>query len=670
MKKILLNALLMAICPTAVCLAQLNTDQVTTVGRNALYFEDYVLAIQYFNQVIAAKPYLAQPYFFRAVAKYNLEDYVGAETDASYALERNPFLPDAWEVRGVSRQCRGNNLGAISDYNEALNLLPHNKQLLFNKAIAEESAGLFSAADSSYTELLRYYPKFDNAYVGRAQLNLHRADTIAAKADIERALQVNGNCAQAYVVRAAINFEPGGDTQAALDDMETALKLQPDRNYLRINTAVARYQLGDLNGALRDFDYVIDAEPMNVTALFNRGLLRAELHDNDRAVEDFNRVISLEPDNHRALFNRATLLYDKRDYAGALADVNKVIEAYPDMFAGYALRAQIYEKSGQNSLASTEYRRLRQMAHTAPSAAAQSADNKEKDAADNTAAQFKTLLTLDAEEQVEQSFNASGLRGRVQDRNIAVELQPLYTLSYYTAEDDADSASADVYVREISELNAARTLPYVIHVTNRVATLSREADVNRHFADIQQYGTKINAAGSSAHAIDYFARAMDYMTIRDYRNAIADLDHTLKITPDFTPAYFMRAVARYNLQESRRGTTTVVTDNSTETILNAENNMALENIISDLRTALELNPRLAVAHYNLGTILLQMGAYADAIDCFDQAIALEPALGSAYFNRGYAYFTMGKRDEAIRDISQAGQLGIHAGYNLLKRMQN
>ena len=56
--------------PTLVC-AQINTDRVMTIARNALYFEDYVLSIQYFNQVINAKPYLYEPYFFRALAKLN-----------------------------------------------------------------------------------------------------------------------------------------------------------------------------------------------------------------------------------------------------------------------------------------------------------------------------------------------------------------------------------------------------------------------------------------------------------------------------------------------------------------------------------------------------------------------------------------------------------------------
>ena len=65
--------------------AQINTERMMTIARNALYFEDYVLSIQYFNQVINAKPYLFEPYFFRALAKINLDDYQGAEDDCNEA---------------------------------------------------------------------------------------------------------------------------------------------------------------------------------------------------------------------------------------------------------------------------------------------------------------------------------------------------------------------------------------------------------------------------------------------------------------------------------------------------------------------------------------------------------------------------------------------------------
>ena len=96
--------------------AQINTDRVLAIGRNALYFEDYVLSIQYFNQVIRSKPWLAEPYFFRAVAKINLDDYQGAEEDCTACIERNPFLAQAYYARGIARQSLENYDGAIADY--------------------------------------------------------------------------------------------------------------------------------------------------------------------------------------------------------------------------------------------------------------------------------------------------------------------------------------------------------------------------------------------------------------------------------------------------------------------------------------------------------------------------------------------------------------------------
>jgi hypothetical protein len=43
--------------------AQYNVERLVNVGRSALYYEDYVLSMQYFNQAIAAKPYLYEPWF-------------------------------------------------------------------------------------------------------------------------------------------------------------------------------------------------------------------------------------------------------------------------------------------------------------------------------------------------------------------------------------------------------------------------------------------------------------------------------------------------------------------------------------------------------------------------------------------------------------------------------
>lgn len=642
--------------------AQLNTDRTVEVGRSALYFEDYLLAIQHFNQVIEVKPYLPEPYLLRAIAKYNLEDFSGAEADAVKATELNPFLPNAWEVRGVANQSMGRHLAAVADYDRALELLPFNRQILFNKALAQEAARHFRDADSTYSVLLQMYPRFDPAYVGRAQLCLQQGDTVGARTNLTGALEINPNSVEALSLRAALSRD---DPQAALADMEQAVKLQPDRTYLRINRAVARYLTYDFNGALNDLDYVLEQDPVNYTALFNRALLRAEIHDNDRALLDFNRALQLRPDDLNARFNRALVESEKGMWTEAIADATEIIGRYPQMYAGYALRGQIYQQAGRDHAAMADFRRANAIAHTAAASGTPEAPNADDEAmaeqtAEETINRFKTLQTIGEESAstATRTFNTRGLQGRVQEHSVQIEPQPIYQLSYYTASD-----AANVYDREIEELNNARVLPFVVFLTNDLPQMTRDSDIARHFESIQRLGALINSG--KAKPLDRFARAMDHVTVRDYPAAIADLDALIALQPDFAPAYLMRAAARYRQRESQKGRVLLEGDIN---VLNAQAAMVQQQILADLELALEYNPRMAVAIYNRGVLLLQTGQEDEAFNDFTRAIEISPDLGPAYFNRGYIQFSRGNREDAIRDLSRAGQLGITAAYSLLKHL--
>ena len=97
-----IRLLIAALSLSASLYAQINTDRMMSMGRTALYYDDYVLSIQYFNQVINAKPYLYEPYFYRAVAKLSLEDYRGAEQDCNNSISRNPFVVNSYQVRGLA----------------------------------------------------------------------------------------------------------------------------------------------------------------------------------------------------------------------------------------------------------------------------------------------------------------------------------------------------------------------------------------------------------------------------------------------------------------------------------------------------------------------------------------------------------------------------------------
>lgn len=685
--------------------AQVNTDQVMRVGQNALYFEDYLLSIQYFNQAIQAKPYLATPYFYRSIAKLNLEDYVGAEADASKALELNPYLSDAWEVRGVARQNLGYNRHAIEDYAQALKLLPRNRQLLFNKALALNDLKEYDAASEVFAELIKYYPGYENSYLGRAHIALERRDTVAALADIDKALQINDKAVNGYIMRAGISMDSEGDYESALADIDKAIKLMPRNAGLYINRAYLRYRLDSYTGAMSDYDYALTIDPLNYVALFNRGLLLMEVSANDLALEDFNRVLELEPDEYRALYNRAVLHRAKGNYKEAAADITRVAEHYPDFPGAFYLRGAIYRDEGQLAKAEADFKKAdrlsksltpeiaakyeRELAAPSPEAdtdiTADSQSAKKGNVADDKPGQpdmsevsrrFARLLTVDNNVDFREEYNNSAIRGRVQDRNTAVETEPMMMLSFYSS--PSELRRNTYYIREVDDLNATRMLRFALVVTNAVPSIN-EDDAARHFNSIAYYNSYL--ATHTGRPVDYIGRALDYITVRDYISAERDADKAAAIAPDLALAYMIRAQARYSrylldkadggnrrLSQSLRGSGDTPAAGADAMARLASSRSALAEILADYDKLIELSPRMAIAHFNKGCIYLEMESYDQAAAEFAKAIELKPDFGEAYYNRGYIELLGGHRDTGIADLSKAGELGIARAYNLIKRM--
>ncbi len=653
--------------------SQVNTEQVLRIGQNALYFEDYMLSIQYFNQAIQAKPYLAQPYFLRAIAKLNLEDYNGAEADAAKALELNPFLTDAWEVRGVARQNLGKNRAAIDDYTEALKLLPRNRQLLFNRALALIDIKENDAAREAFDEIIGYYPGFDNAYLGRARVELEQADTVAAKADIDKALSINKNAANAYIMRADIAIKSHADFEGALADIDQAIKLMPRVAGLYINRAFLRYNLDSYNGAMADYDYALSLEPYNAVALFNRGLLLAEVNANDLALEDFNRVLDLDPDDYRALYNRAMIYRAKGNTEGAIADISRVADRFPDFPGALYLRGELYRESGQLAKAERDFKNAKAKAlalRPEPEPAEEGGSDTSTPGSDTddeaipdelVSKRFASLLTVDDNASIQEEYNNSAIRGKVQDRNINIEIEPMMQLSFYSA--PTELRRNTYYIREVDDLNATRQLRFVLVVTSVVPALD-EAVIARHFQSIEYYNSHL--ATHAARPVDHIGRALDFITVRDYQNAEKDIDRAITMAPDLALNYLIRAQARYSrYQLERNSSSSQSSDALTRASLGRK---ALNDIADDLDHAISLSPRSAVAYYNKGNILYELEEYDLATAAYNKAIELKPDFGEAYYNRGYIALKAGRSNEGVADLSKAGELGIIPAYNLIKRI--
>ena len=91
-------------------------------------------------------------------------------------------------------------------------------------------------------------------------------------------------------------------------------------------------------------------------------------------------------------------------------------------------------------------------------------------------------------------------------------------------------------------------------------------------------------------------------------------------------------------------------------------------MLQDLTRAIELSPRFEYAYYNRANLYFVLENIDEAIADYNEAIRLQPDMANAYFNRGLAHLKAGNEAQGREDLSRAGELGVMAAYNILKRM--
>ena len=192
--KSLIVALLL--CLAVVANAQYKVERLLLSGRVALYYEDYVLSIQYFNQAISQKPWQWEPWQLRGVAKFYLEDWQGAEADATKAIELNPYVLSMYDLRGMSRIRQNKFDEAIQDYSSAIKMQPDNQNFWYNRAVCYMEKGEYDTVQIHTDSLISKWSKFAAPYLLKAETYLHQADTVKATEWIDKSLEID-----AYNVR-------------------------------------------------------------------------------------------------------------------------------------------------------------------------------------------------------------------------------------------------------------------------------------------------------------------------------------------------------------------------------------------------------------------------------------------------------------------------------------
>ena len=255
---------------------------------------------------------------------------------------------------------------------------------LFTKAKMNFEDGRYREAITQFKEFIKTDSTDDEAYyyLGRSYLNIDQSDsavqslTLAIKSlntlapsnsdyflyralaykadkiyylaadDFESAKKLNPSDPKIYFEDARLKFIMDKDKSGAIDELGTAIKLNPDyapyyikRADYKLYSARFIFDSHDiLESAVRDVSFAISLEPSNYDYYRMRSEIYKEIGEPDLAVGDYNEMIRLEPEKNKAYTERGVIRMQNDEYIDAISDFTSAITHDPTDEKNYRYR--------------------------------------------------------------------------------------------------------------------------------------------------------------------------------------------------------------------------------------------------------------------------------------------------------------------------------------------
>ena len=638
--------------------AQYNREYFFWVGRSCMMNNDYQEAIRTLNTLLRFDEDAFEGYFLRGIAKYNLDDLLGAEADFSTAIRLNPVYTQAYTYRAITRSRLGNYDDALQDFREAIDLRPDLPGPYYSRGVTRLLNQQFKEAIDDFDKFIRQENKVADAFICRGLSYLHLKDTVRAYDNFNTAIRTNRENPSGYNRRGGLYMEQKRFAEAEADFNKA---IECDSAYLLsyFNRALVYSDTNRPMLALADFDKVIQLDSTNSLTYFNRAMLRTQIGDYNRALDDYDKVALYSPNNVLVYYNRAGVYAQLGELEKAVADYSSAIKLYPDFANAYlnrsALRYALHNPKAAKRDEEIAQRKIAEYkSHLKDSTYSIYADTTQR--MDKLLA-FDNQFTNNYFDRISEqpSLGRSNMR-----------LLPLFRFTLMQPDTSRIEASNRYTLQRVKDFEKKLDNPYLV-LSNRPTNIDADslAMLDSRYAEIlcqnprdwllqvqyaisqsliRQFTNSVGAyssaiADNAANPFLYFNRAVTRAEMIDFISGLDNPYQRISIDSDPANKLTNTHTRTYNYDEA----------------------------IADLDKTLRLFPNFAEAYYNRGTLLALSGKLPEAFEDFSRAIELNPLFAEAFYNRGMTQIYMKDTRKGCLDLSKAGELGITSAYEILKR---
>ncbi len=460
-------------------------------------------------------------------------------------------------------------------------------------------------------------------HITSAQTALSRNDSDSARQELNRAIEMDPTCAEAYLRLGLIEFQTGATT-AAIPHYQQALKLQPRSYSAHYNLALAYLREHKLQDARRELEYAVSLNSSQPDAVYDLGITLLELGEPALALNHLRHAKRLTPRSPDVAFNIVRAELEAGNIAQARAEAQAAAKRFHSDFQWMAAIGQLFFKNKQA-----------------------------KDAA-SYLSQANSLRPnqVEVSHQLVLAYLESGQPEEV--LNILKDAKTpddyyLRASAYYMLHDfpkaDQDSAIA---------LERAPSDPKILVLRTRL---------------LQRAGLQEDALRMAQQAITlaptwdepYYLAGVSSYFIRLYEEAERNLARAVDLNPNSARALFLQSIALGNLgriDDSEHSLRRAIALQPVNARLHCHLGILLARrnegaaAQASFRKAIQLKPDYALPHYQLGKLLVSENQLRPAANQLEQAIVHDPGLSAAYYQLGRLYARLGESEKSKRLLSE------------------
>ncbi len=292
-------------------------------GQLLVMEDQFEASISFLNQAIERDSLLSYAYYYRGIARANLNDLDGAAGDYLTAQKLDQANIDALKKGAIVLSKLENFEAAIESYNKLLELDPSNTDAFLNRGSFKMKIFDYPGAIDDFTSAISLDDKQAEAYFNRGKSYANAEAYEKAITDFNKAAQLNYNIAGS-------NYNSGlaslrlNQPQEAKKYLSKALKSDTESKH----SGNAYHLLGVMemmqnkNGdAIDYFDKAIEIDPTYADAFYNRGIAYGLLQKPQKALNDLNKCLELGKNSSDVYFAMGVQKINLNDFASGCKDL-------------------------------------------------------------------------------------------------------------------------------------------------------------------------------------------------------------------------------------------------------------------------------------------------------------------------------------------------------------